>query len=298
MKAVLLKRSGSADGLVLGDLPVPVPQSNEVLVRVHAATVSRGDVVLRKLPRLVARAFGERRRTVLGHEFAGEIEAIGSGVAGFAPGDRLFGTTEGLTQGAYAEYVCVPEDGVLTTMPADITYEEAAPVPVGAMTALHFLRKGGVGSGTRVLINGASGSVGTFAVQIAKHLGATVTGVSSTANVDLVTSLGADRIIDYTRHDFTESGQTYDVVFDTVGTTSAKQSKPVLAEDGAFVTTQSRRRESSEELLAVKELLEAEAIHAVIDRRYTFEQIPEAHRYVEQGHKRGNIVITVEASAA
>lgn len=297
MKAVVLQRSGSADGLVFGELPDPVPHSNEVLVRVRAATVTRGDVVLRKLPGLVARLFGERRRNVLGHEFAGEVEAVGAGVTRLGTGDPVFGTTEGLTQGAYAEYVCVPEDGVLATIPSNVTYEEAAPVPVGAMTALHFLREGGVDRGKKVLVNGASGSVGTFAVQIAKHFGAYVTGVCSTSNVDLVNSLGADHVIDYTQEDFTEADETYDLIFDTVGTATPKRSKPVLADSGAFVTTQSRRKESTEELLAVSELLDAGAIHAVIDRRYTLEQIPDAHRYVERGHKRGNIVIAIPTSA-
>jgi NADPH:quinone reductase-like Zn-dependent oxidoreductase len=206
----------------------------------------------------------------------------------------VFGTTTGVTQGSYADYLSMSADGLVATIPAGITYEEAAPVPVGAMAALHFLRKGGVGPGKRVLINGASGSVGSFAVQIAKHLGAQVTAVSSTSNLELVESLGANEVIDYTKQDFTQVDQTYDLIFDAVGKTSAKRVAGVLAEGGAFVTTQTRRDETAEDLLGIRELLEAGALRAVIDRRYTLEQIPEAHRYVEQGRKRGNVVIVVE----
>lgn len=180
MKAILSKRAGSADRLVLAEVPKPAPGPGEVLVRIHATSVTRGDVVLRKIPRFVVRLFGETPKSIPGHEFAGDVEAVGSRVAGFAVGDRVFGTTTGQTRGAHAEYVCVSADGLLAHLPPNVGYVEAAPVPVGAMTALHFLRDGGVGPGSRVLVNGASGRVGSFAVQVAKHLRAHVTGVAST----------------------------------------------------------------------------------------------------------------------
>ncbi len=260
----------------------------------HAATVTRGDVALRKLPSLLSRLFGFPRKTMLGHEFAGEIEAVGADVTRFGEGERVFGTTTGLTTGSYAEYVCVPEEGVLATMPANSTYEEAAPVPIGGLTALRFLREGGVGSGKRVLVYGASGSVGTFAVQLAAHFGAHVTGVCSTSNVELVKGLGADEVVDYTKEDFTEAGLIYDIIFDAVGKGSPRRSKRVLAKSGSYVSVRSSTAgERAEDLLVLRDLMEAGEVKPVIDRRYPLEQIPEAHRHVEKGHKRGNVVITV-----
>ncbi|MGH2653136.1 MAG: NAD(P)-dependent alcohol dehydrogenase [Actinomycetota bacterium] len=294
MRAVLLKGPGSAEGLVLAEVPKPAPEPDEVLVRVHAATVTRGDVALRKLPSLLSRLFGFPRKTMLGHEFAGEIEAVGADVTRFGEGERVFGTTTGLTTGSYAEYVCVPEEGVLATMPANSTYEEAAPVPIGGLTALRFLREGGVGSGKRVLVYGASGSVGTFAVQLAAHFGAHVTGVCSTSNVELVKGLGADEVVDYTKEDFTEAGLIYDIIFDAVGKGSPRRSKRVLAKSGSYVSVRSSTAgERAEDLLVLRDLMEAGEVKPVIDRRYPLEQIPEAHRHVEKGHKRGNVVITV-----
>jgi NADPH:quinone reductase-like Zn-dependent oxidoreductase len=294
MRAVPFKGSGSADQLELAEVPKPAPEPNEILVRVHAATVTRGDVALRKVPFLLARLFGFRRKAMLGHEFAGEIESVGAEVTRFKEGERVFGTTTGLTTGSYAEYICVPEEGVLATVPANISYEEAAPVPIGGLTALHFLREGDVGSGKKVLVYGSSGSVGTFAVQLAAHFGARVTGVCSTSNVDLVKSLGADEVVDYTQQDFTEAGQTYDVIFDAVGKISPRQSKKVLTGNGSYVSIRSSiAKEKTEDLLVLRDLMEAGEVKAVIDRRYPLEQIPEAHRYVEKGHKRGNVVITV-----
>jgi NADPH:quinone reductase-like Zn-dependent oxidoreductase len=296
MRAVVLRRAGSADGLTLTEVPKPTAGPGEVLVRIRAASVTRGDVVLRKIPKLITRLVGETPKSILGHEFAGEVEDVGEGVASLTVGDRVFGTTTGLRQGSYAEYIAIPDQALIATIPPSISYEEAAPVPVGAMAALHFLRAGGIGSDKRILINGASGSVGSFAVQIARHLGAHVTGVSGTSNLELIESLGANDVIDYTKQDFTHDDQTYDLIFDAVGKTSAKHVAGVLAEDGAFVTTQTRRDETAEELLAIKELLEAGALRAVIDRRYTLPQIPQAHRYVEQGRKRGNVLIGVVES--
>jgi NADPH:quinone reductase-like Zn-dependent oxidoreductase len=293
MRAVLFKRSGSADRLELAEVPRPTPEPKEILVKVHAATVTRGDVVLRRLPFLLWRLFGFRRKTMLGHEFAGEIETVGKDVTLFKEGDRVFGTTTGLTTGSYAEYICVPEEGVLATVPTNATYEEAAPLPIGALTALHFLREGDVGSGKRVLVYGASGSVGTFAVQLATHFGAHVTGVCSTSNVEMVKSLGADEVIDYTKQDFAEAGQIYDIIFDAVGKASPRRGKRVLAENGSYVSVRSSTKEKTEDLLVLRDLMEAGEVKAVIDRRYSLEQIPEAHRYVEKGHKRGNVVIIV-----
>jgi NADPH:quinone reductase-like Zn-dependent oxidoreductase len=294
MKAVLFKRSGSADRLELAEVPRPAPEPREILVKVHVATVTRGDVALRRLAVFLWRLFGFRRKTMLGHEFAGEIEAVGADVTLFKEGERVFGSTTGLTTGSYAEYICVPERGILATVPANITDEEAAPVPIGGLTALHFLREGGVGSGKRVLVYGASGSVGTFAVQLATHFGAHVTAVCSTPNVELVRSLGADEIVDYTVQDFTEASQVYDIIFDAVGKGSPGRAKRALAESGSYVSVRSSTaKERAEELLVVRDLLEVGEVKAVIDRRYPLEQIPEAHRYVEKGHKRGSAVITV-----
>ena len=296
MRAVVLRRAGSADGLTLTEVPKPTAGPGEVLVRIRAASVTRGDVVLRKMPKLITRLVGETPKSILGHEFAGDIEDVGEGVTSLAVGDRVFGTTTGLRQGSYADFIAIPASGLVATIPPRISYEEAAPVPVGAMAAMHFLREGGVGSEKRILINGASGSVGSFAVQIAKHLGAHVTAVSSTSNLELVESLGANEVIDYTKQDFTRVDQIYDLIFDAVGKTSAKRVTGVLAEDGVFVTTQTRRNETVEDLLAVRDLLEAGAVKPVIDRRYTLEQIAEAHRYVEQGHKRGNVLVGIVES--
>jgi NADPH:quinone reductase-like Zn-dependent oxidoreductase len=293
MRAIVLKRAGSPDRLVLADVPKPVPKSNEVLVRIHATSVIRGDVVMRKMPRLVARLVGETPKSIPGYEFAGEVEATGENVVEFRTGDRVFGTTSGLTQGSYAEYLRVPEDGIVTHMPPDIGYQEAAPIPVGAMTALHFLQAGNVGPGTRVLINGASGSVGSYAVQIAKQIGAHVTGVASASNAELVASLGADAVIDYSKEDFTEGTEKYDVIFDAVGKTTAKKTEGVLAEHGRFVTTRKRRQEKAEELHAVQDMVASGAVRPLIDRSYTLDQISEAHRYVEGGRKRGNVVVVV-----
>lgn len=293
MRAVVLRRTGSVRGLAVADVPKPVPAADEVLVRIHATTVTRGDVVVRKLPKLLARLSGMGAKRVLGHEFAAEIVAAGPDVRRFHVGERVFGTTTDLRQGSHAEYLCAPQAGILATLPVEVSFEDAAPVPVGGMAALFLLRAGGVDRGARVLVYGASGSVGTFAVQLAVHLGAHVTGVSSTRNLELVKSLGAAEVIDYTQEDVTRSDRTFDVIFDAVGKISPKRVRAVLSDGGSFVTVRSKTEEKVEHLLLLRDLLVSGEIRAVIDRRFTLEEVPEAHRYVETGRKRGNVLVLV-----
>lgn len=299
MKAIICTKHGPPEVLQLQEVERPAPKENEVLIKIHAATVSTGDVMLRKLNPLMylpMRLFGIRRKRIPGHEFAGVIEEVGAKVKQFKVGDQVFGTTTGLSVGANAEYVCLPEEGetnVLTVKPSNITYEEAAVIPVGGMTALQILRRANIQSGQKVLVYGASGSVGTYAVQITKHFGAEVTGVCSTKNVELVKSLGANKVIDYTKKDFTDNGETYDVIFDAVGKSSPEQDKKSLKPNGQRLSIQTSTKETPELLLSLKELVEAGKIKPVIDRRYPLEQTAEAHRYVESGRKAGNVVIAV-----
>jgi NADPH:quinone reductase-like Zn-dependent oxidoreductase len=300
MKAIVCTRSGPPDVLELREVKKPAPRENEVLIKVHAATVTAGDVMLRKLhPLLVLpmRLFGVRRKEIPGHEFAGEIETTGGDVKRFSTGDPVFGTTTGLSVGANAEYVCLPEEwaaGVLAIKPANLSYEEAAALPVGGMAALYLLQKGNIQRGDKVLVYGASGSVGTNALQLAKrHFGAEVTGVCSTTNMELVKSLGADQVIDYTKDDVNKNGPIYDVVFDAVGKISPSHGKSLLKENGSYLSIQTTTSEKTENLLTLKKLIEAGKIKAVIDRRYPLEKVAEAHRYVETGRKKGNVVINV-----
>ena len=296
MLAVVLTRPGSPEALEIREVDRPVPADHEVLVRVRAATVTRGDVALRRMPRvmwpLLRIGMGMPRKRILGHEFAGEVETVGRAVTGFHPGDAVFGTTTGLAGGSHAEYVSVPSDGMLTAKPSRLSFEQAAAVPVGAMTALRLLREAGVTAGTRVLVHGASGSVGTYVVQLAAHDGALVTAVSSTANLVLAVSLGATSVIDYTARDYAIGDAVYDVVVDAAGKTSRKHASPVMAEGGRYVSVRAGAREQADDLVAVAGLAAEGAITPVIDRSYRLGRIRDAHQYVEGGHKVGNVVIT------
>jgi NADPH:quinone reductase-like Zn-dependent oxidoreductase len=274
----------------------PVPKDDELLVRIYATTVTAGDVILRSMgafQRVVfGLFFGMGKNKILGHELSGEIEAVGRGVTRFELGQPVFASA-GSHGGAYAEYICLPEDGMVAAKPTNLSYEEAAAVPIGGNTALCILKKGDIRRGQKVMVYGASGSVGTYGVQLARHFGAEVTGVCSTANLEMVKSLGAAHVIDYTQEDFSQSGETFDVIFDAVGKLPASQGKAALSEGGVVLSTRSATREKPENLEYLKELAEASEIRPFIDRRYPLEQIAEAHRYVETGHKRGNVVITV-----
>lgn len=304
MKAVVCTRYGSPDILQLKEVEKPVPKDNEVLVKVYATSVTIGDVRMRSfnVPRLqwiparIYLGIRKPKRAVLGMELAGKIEAVGKNVRQFKVGDAVFGSTFKSDFGGHAEYKCLPEDGLLAIVPPNVSMEEAAAGPsTGGVTAMANLRKAKVKSGQKVLIYGASGSVGTFAVQLCKQLGAHVTAVCSTGNIELVKSLGADRVIDYTREDFTANGPIYDVVFDAVGKLSASHGKKALKTSGIYLNVNNTPNDLRlDDLLYLQSLLKEGRLKSVIDRRYPLEAVAEAHKYVETGHKRGNVVITVK----
>jgi len=326
MKAIVMTRFGPPEVLRLQEVKKPVPQDNEVLIRVHATTVFAADCELRgmkvplafKLPLLIYLRFFRPQPVILGQELAGEIEAIGKEVTQFKPGDPVIAATS-LSLGAYAEYKCMPEEpgmmgGTLALKPANLTYAEAAAIPVGGLEALHFIRKGNIQSGETVLINGAGGSIGTMAVQLAKLRGARVTAVDSTAKLDMLGALGAEHVIDYTREDFTRSGQAYDVIMDVVGKSSFSRSLRALKPNGRYllvnpglahrvqarwIQTSDKQviigagRQTAKDLAFLKDLIEAGQLKPVIDREYPLDQMAAAHRYVDQGHKKGNVAVTV-----
>jgi NADPH:quinone reductase-like Zn-dependent oxidoreductase len=324
MKAIVYEKYGPPDVLQLKEVEKPIPRDNEVLIRIHATTVTSGDCRVRSLNvpvgfGLISRlVFGvmKPRQPILGTELAGEVESVGKDVGRFKVGDQVF-AFGGAGMGCYAEYKCVPEDGPLAMKPSNLTYDEAAAISFGGTTALDFFRRGKLRKGERVLINGASGGVGTAAVQLARHFGAEVTGVCSAANLDLVRSLGATHVIDYTKDDFTRSGETYDVILDAVGTAPYSCSKDSLKEGGRLLLvlaglpdmlpipwvslTSSKKiiagpaAERAEDLRFLAELAQRGEFTPVIDRRYPFEQMAEAHRYVDTGRKKGNVIITLTA---
>lgn len=328
MKAITYTEYGPPDVLHITDLPKPVPQDNEILIRIYATPVSFGDITARRFNEITPAQFSmpmplwlisrlqfginTPKKRVLGSEFAGVVEAIGSAVTRFQPGDEVFGY-RGADFGANAEYLCVAEDTVVAHKPANVTLEEAATIPYGALTALNLLKRIDIKPGDKVLINGASGGIGSYALQLAKHYGAEVTGVCSTPRVETVRKLGADHVIDYTQENFTQNGETYDLILDILGKSSFEQVKGSLAPDGRYLLASfkikqllqmlwtsftSRKKvicalaiEKPDDLLHIKELVEAGALTTIIDRRYPLEEAAEAHRYIEQGHKTGHVLL-------
>ena len=329
MKAIVWTEYGPPDGLKLQEVEKPAPKDDEILIKIYATTVTAGDCEMRRLElplmlsfpvRVYAGLLRPKRIPILGQELAGEVEEVGQLVRAFKKGDQVFGTT-GFGFGAYAEYICLPAkpgdtQGTLAAKPANLTYEEAAAVPTAGFEALHFLRKANIQPGNKVLIIGAGGSIGTFSIQLARHFGADVTGVDSTEKIDVMRSIGANHVIDYTKEDYTNYGESYDLIIDVVGRSSVSRRLKLLKPDGYYFlayaglshillgmwtsATSSKKlkiesaSQKKEDLITLKELFEAGKIKTIIDRRYPLEQVPEAHRYAETGTKKGNIVITVD----
>jgi NADPH:quinone reductase-like Zn-dependent oxidoreductase len=331
MKAIVWTKYGPPDGLRLQDVEKPVPKDNEILIKVHATTVTAGDCEMRRLElplmlsfpvRLYAGFLRPKRIPILGQELAGEVEEVGKDVKSYKAGDQVFGTT-GFGFGANAEYICLPAEpndaqGTLAPKPTNLTYEEAAAVPTAGFEALHFLRKANIEPGKTVLIIGAGGSIGTFAVQLARHFGAEVTGVDSTEKLDMLHSIGANHVVDYTKDDYTKSSETYDLVIDVVGRNGVSRRLKLLKPDGYYFLayaglshillgmwtsmTSSKKlkiesaSQRKEDLIFLKELIETGKLKSIIDRSYPLEQVSDAHRYVESGRKKGNVVITIAPS--
>ena len=296
MKAVIYEKYGTPDVLEIRNIVKPIPKDNEVLVKIYSTTVTAGDWRLRKADPFVARLFNglfkPTKVKILGFELAGIIEEVGRKVTNFKIEDSVFASC-GLKFGAYAEYKCLPQDDLIALKPSNMTFDEAATVPIGGLTALGFLKKAGVTEGHNILIYGASGSVGTFAVQLGKYFGANVTAVCSTANVSLIKSLGADNVLDYTREDFTKQETRFDIIFDAVGKTSKLACKNLLKPNGRYVSVIGSPDKNPNDLLFLKGVIESGQLKTVIDRKYKLEQIREAHHYVENHHKKGNVVVKI-----